>query len=303
MITLSHLAFALGGEITNGQVLCPGPNHSTKDRSLAVRLVGDGFVAHSYSGDDWRECRDYISRRLGIAVVPHRFPPSIMPAIMKDFMIKPRIITEDASERGRTARACLVWEEAVNNPSDTLVEKHFAVRGLKRPRDCYGHALRFHPDCPWESGRAPAMVAAFRSIANYRIITGIHRTALSPDGVKMGPPKMLGIVKDAAIMLDSDEEVTQGLCIAEGVETALAARELGYKPCWALGSAGAIARFPVLSGIDTLTVMGETDDSGANAKAVNEVGTRWLRAGREVLVVTPRCRGDMNDVLKLRGAA
>ena len=34
---LHQIAHALGGEVSGGQVLCPGPGHSAKDRSLAVR--------------------------------------------------------------------------------------------------------------------------------------------------------------------------------------------------------------------------------------------------------------------------
>ena len=36
------------------EVLCPGPGHSDKDRSLSVKLKGDGkgIVVHSFSGDD-----------------------------------------------------------------------------------------------------------------------------------------------------------------------------------------------------------------------------------------------------------
>jgi hypothetical protein len=35
---LRRMATALGGEITGGQILCPGPGHSHRDRSLSVRL-------------------------------------------------------------------------------------------------------------------------------------------------------------------------------------------------------------------------------------------------------------------------
>ena len=38
MIDLRALQRALGGEICGGQLLCPGPGHSPRDRSLAVRL-------------------------------------------------------------------------------------------------------------------------------------------------------------------------------------------------------------------------------------------------------------------------
>jgi hypothetical protein len=62
-----------------------------------------------------------------------------------------------------------------------------------------------------------------------------------------------------------------------------------------LGSANAIGEFPVLDGIDALTILAETDDSGANARAVKASGNRWAAADREVIVATPRVAGDMND--------
>jgi putative DNA primase/helicase len=65
---LRAMARALGGEIVGGQVSCPGPGHSPRDRSLAVRLSADapmGFIAFSHCGDDWTLCRDDVARRLG----------------------------------------------------------------------------------------------------------------------------------------------------------------------------------------------------------------------------------------------
>jgi hypothetical protein len=59
-------ARALGGDIVGrDQVLCPGPGHSPRDRSLAVRFVADGFIVHSHAKDDWQTCRDHVSARLG----------------------------------------------------------------------------------------------------------------------------------------------------------------------------------------------------------------------------------------------
>ena len=40
--TLQSWARALGGEVSGGQVLCPGPGHSAKDRSLSVKIGEDG---------------------------------------------------------------------------------------------------------------------------------------------------------------------------------------------------------------------------------------------------------------------
>jgi hypothetical protein len=107
------------------------------------------------------------------------------------------------------------------------------------------------------------MVAALRSIRTDEI-TGIHRTALTPEGTKIGR-KMYGTAGGAAIMLDGHPGPS--LTIGEGIETTLSARQLGFGAAWALGSVGAIAAFPVLPGVSSLSLLEEVDQSGASAKA------------------------------------
>lgn len=66
---LRSLAHALGGEVSGGQVLAPGPGHSKDDRSLAVRPSADapgGFVVHSFAGDDALACRDHVRAKAGM---------------------------------------------------------------------------------------------------------------------------------------------------------------------------------------------------------------------------------------------
>jgi AAA domain len=68
-ISLQYLARALGGEVSGGQVLAPGPGHSPADRSMSVKLddsAPDGFVAHSFAGDDPIDCKDYVRDKLGL---------------------------------------------------------------------------------------------------------------------------------------------------------------------------------------------------------------------------------------------
>jgi hypothetical protein len=70
MMDLKAIARALGGEVSNGQVLAPGPGHSSIDRSLSVKLdssAPDGFLTHSFAGDNAIICRDHIREKLGIA--------------------------------------------------------------------------------------------------------------------------------------------------------------------------------------------------------------------------------------------
>ena len=69
MPTLQALAAALGGEVSNNQVLAPGPAHSAIDRSLAVKLDGnapDGFIVHSFANDDPITCRDHVRQQTGL---------------------------------------------------------------------------------------------------------------------------------------------------------------------------------------------------------------------------------------------
>jgi hypothetical protein len=101
-------------------------------------------------------------------------------------------------------------------------------------------------------------------------------------------------------MLDDHAAPIYGIHIGEGVETCMAGRQLGFKPAWAVGSAGAIGAFPLLACVNSVTAFAETDDSGANAKEIGKLAARWQVARREVLVVTPEIGGDMNDTLQAK---
>jgi hypothetical protein len=54
--------------------------------------------------------------------------------------------------------------------------------------------------------------------------------------------------------------------------------------------------FPVLPGIEAITVLGEVGDGGVNFRAAQACATRWVEAGREALVVRPLVGDDINDV-------
>ncbi|PNE11945.1 MAG: hypothetical protein CR217_06065 [Beijerinckiaceae bacterium] len=67
MNLLHSWARALGGEVSGDQVLCPGPGHSAKDRSLSVKIGEDGEpIVYSHADDDWKFCRDYVRQRIGM---------------------------------------------------------------------------------------------------------------------------------------------------------------------------------------------------------------------------------------------
>ena len=67
--SIAKIAELLGGDVQGAEVLCPGPGHSAGDRSLSVKpdLVDrEGFVTHSFAGDDWKACRDHVREKLGL---------------------------------------------------------------------------------------------------------------------------------------------------------------------------------------------------------------------------------------------
>jgi len=286
-LDLRTIARRLGGEVSGRQVLAPGPNHSERDRSLSVRMSWqspDGYIVFSHAGDDFAACRDHVRLRLGLPqTAPMRRDAPVAPA--------------PSDQAGRIARAAAIWEET-EDAHGTVVETYLASRGLELLPG--SDVLRFHPRCPWrdqdraETIRVPAMVAAMRALTG-DAVTGVHRTRLTDAGVKVDR-RMLGIAAGAAIKLDGDTEVTHGLAIGEGVETCLAARQLGFRPVWALASAGAVAGFLVLPGVECLTILGENDAS--NARAVEACASRWHAANREVTVISPNFGSDMADLIR-----
>lgn len=295
MLTLSHLQRALGGEITGGQLVAPGPGHSSADRSMAVRIAPDrpgGFVVHSHAGDDAMACRDYVKSRAGIDDTPSR-------RRMDDPKPRQAAPAGDDAEI-RKQRAIAIWNESVD-PRGTIVESYLRSRGLDIPPEMAMEVIRFHRSCPFGKGeRHPCMIAAFHSIQTGELVA-IHRTALTRDGRKIDR-KMMGPVGGAAIKLESIAAGSKTIVTGEGIETCLSARAAGISPVWAMGSAEALARFPVLPGVETIGILGELDDSGANQKATQAVGDRWHASGREVHLFLPTAGKDLNDALQANGA-
>jgi hypothetical protein len=310
MTNLQAAAQALGGQIAGrNTIVCPAPGHSPKDRSLSVRFdpnAPDGFLVCTFAGDDWKVCRDYVRSRLGLPswkpgdeqrrIIPARDVAKWdVAAIDAEVNADPRTWTEDDLLRINRARA--LFDEA-GDPRGTLAEIYLnRDRKLELPDELAGRVLRFHPRCPWRNGNSgrtdhhPALIAAFQSIDD-DAITGIHRIALTPDGGKLGR-RMLGVVHRAAVKIDASPG--ERLAIGEGIETCMAARQLGLGPVWALGSVGAISFFPVLDGVSRLVLLGETGK--ASGQALRICGQRWRRASRQVQVATSTVGSDLNDTL------
>jgi hypothetical protein len=187
-----------------------------------------------------------------------------------------------------------VWN-ASRDPRNTAVEEYLVRRCGGLPDEIAGRVIRFHPSLRFDGRSAGAMVAIYRNIQTDEPC-GIHRTFFDGSGNKIGR-KMLGRVGCAAIKLDADEDVTLGLHVGEGIESSLSGYLRGLRPAWCLGSAGRIGNFPVLAGVDSLTIFGELGDGGTNRRNAEQCASRWRAEDRDVLWVRPLIGNDLNDAL------
>jgi putative DNA primase/helicase len=280
--SLRSIARALGGEIVGREVLAPGLNHSRRDRSLSVRLSPaspSGFIVFSHANDDWRACHAYVAERLGLARDAWKADRAARPR-----QAKPPPSDDPEAERARKIACALsLWAHGVDTRG-TPVERYLASRKLALGADVAGDVIRWHVDIG-------AMLALFRDVRSDKPIA-ISRTFLDREARKLDR-RFLGPVGGCAIKLDPDDAVLAGLHIGEGLETCLAARQLGLRPCWALGSKGAIGAFPVLNGVEALTIFAEPDA----AKQIEACAARWHAASREVLINRAIGGKDLADVL------
>ena len=162
-----------------------------------------------------------------------------------------------------------------------------------------GSHLRWIPDLKHPSGHVgPALVALVTDAVTCKPIT-LHRTWITRSGkAGVDPPRLLlrGHRKQGGVIrLWPDDEVTLGLGIAEGIETALSLA-WAHAPAWACIDAGNLSSFPVLEGIESLVIAADHDSAGLDA--AEACARRWHRAARDCVLWVPKAlNADMNEVV------
>jgi putative DNA primase/helicase len=326
-MNLRHVASMLGGEVRGGKVVCPGPGHSRVDRSMAVWLDGDRLRVDTLCpDDDWRDCQAYVRQRLGM---PQWEPSKGAPArpLSKvrapDTKPRPTPAKSDTGEFGRR-----IWVEAID-PRGTIAEDYLSrERGLPGCiNDTLALTLRYHGNCPFrdddEPVRAPALIAAMRDpyavmcqcqklgeledverwiLRKPELVTSIQRIRLDEQGRKV-ERKTLGTMGDAVVFVSSIWECFYGgeATIAEGVETSLAMRSMGFKGCVAVTGASRFKNISIPYHWGTVTIGAEND--AASETAWHTAGERFTAEGRTVMIWKPPSGfKDANNLIQAKGA-
>jgi hypothetical protein len=265
----------------------------------------DGFLVFSHAGDRWQDCRDLVRAQLGLSLSTHPRRPSEPPRRP----IEPRGDEQRARSLVNAAAYVREMRSVRSSPGERYLRESRridteAVTDVLERVDAIGWLPRayFHePGHELHSQRLGCIVGVMTDPVTARPTGAISRTYIDENLHKVCKAKTLGSPA-GIIRLTPDEDVTCGLGLAEGLESALSAMAKGLRPVWSTGSTALMRAFPVLSGIDCLTVIADHDASGAGEVAARQVEARWRRAGREARVFIPESPGDLNDLLQ-RAAA
>jgi putative DNA primase/helicase len=271
----SELAQTLGGRRYGRQWQARCPAHDDHNPSLSICESDDGrILVHCHAGCEQSAVIDALRSR-GLSLNGDRSYDRISPERYQSVNEQ-----RERESADKTATALRIWNEAID-PLGTPAEHYLHSRKLRLPSELRVIALRFHPACVWESGTASCLIAAFREI-NSDKLTGIHRVRVDqPERWPKTERKMLGAVAGSAIKLDP---ACDRLAVGEGLETVMAARQLGLRPVWALGSASGIKEFRRVDSVEELTIIGE-NDGGVNHRAAEACRDNWHP--HRVAIITP----------------
>lgn len=284
------------------------------------------FATRDRRGDDAGFCKLFEDMRGGVYGCNRQHPGQVFAwsgvdrdrltpaerAAMARQVAQARIERDAAQRRqwrANAGRIADLWSQCQPVTAGDPVALYLAHRLLAKVEDV-PDCLRLHPALPYRVdgtavGTWPAMVA--RLTAPDGRLLALHRTWLSAQGRKAptpGPVKKLtptaGPLAGACIKLGRPEAGRIG--IAEGIETAMAARCASGVPVVAAYSAGALAAWQWPASARRLTVFADADPAGA--EAAEKLQRRARAAGLAVDVLTPSTAGaDWCDVWAARDAA
>lgn len=268
---------ALGGDWCGRYGLIPGPGHSARDRSLKVVDGEDGVICHSFAGDDWQACRDWLR---DIGLIGEAKPASAA--------VTPRQRRDD----DKWQRAMDIWTDAKPGQG-TLAETYLGNRGISLPVPAslrFAMATKHPPTGLW----LPAMIAAVQTPS--RMLGAIHRTFLKMDGTgkaEVSTPRMaLGPLKGNAVRLAKADTL---VALCEGIEDSLALMQMTGAPCWAVLGTSGFLNVELPDHISRVILAPDNDPAGK--ATIERAANRLTDLGKDVGLKLPPAGSDWCDML------
>ncbi len=265
--------------------------------SLGVHLIGDKRgVWCDFATDQKGDCLDLVKAALGVDTKEALTWARQWLGIDGGYQPKRRAAPSPATSPTATLsddpdRWRRVWDQA-KPIAGTTGSAYLAARGLTF-NDPDGRVLRFaakraRRNPAGELECHPAMLALLSDILTVEPcgIINVYLLADGSDRIRDTKGKTVTCrAKGACVMLDEFDDVTMGLTVCEGVETGIALHQAEQRPVWSCGGASILSNFPLLGGIEALTIAADTGDAGQ--EAASKVAERWHAGGREAFIVTP----------------
>ncbi|GGL36056.1 DUF7146 domain-containing protein [Caulobacter rhizosphaerae] len=289
-MSLRTIVRALGGDLYDGgrRANIPAPGHSRADRSVSLVERDGRLIIHTFGDGDWRAVRDDLRARglLTPSAARPRDPGGAAPS-------------QARSERGdaRVLVAKALWD-AGRPIEGTVSARYCRGRGVAGPLPG-PQTLRHHDRAPvsvYRAGRAvrPALLAAVRDRDD--ILTAVEITYLTWGGRRAFdlalPRKTVGMLPPgSAVRLDP---AAPNMLVAEGVFTALAARDRFGLPAWALLSTSNLRRWRAPAGATSVLIAA---DRGVDGEASAARLARLLHAAGLVtrVALPPEPFGDWDE--------
>ncbi len=310
---------------------CPCPSCGGKDRFRFTNYHGNGdYICNQCGNGDgfdllmkvfgysFAEARDTIANHLGIDTkTPFKAPEKRF----KPFSAPRQAITpKDSLKRIQgylwgakpVTRHCPVGKYLVRRGLDWNAIKD-GLQGIYY-REAVDYWTADQYGRPLKVSEYPAMVA---KITKGGELMGVHLTYLHNDSGEWKKADIIHPVTGNPLpnkkMQSRYPSATRGACVAlypllndaiavcEGIETALAVRQLFGLPVWACLSAGGLRAFEIPAGLQSLYIVADHDDNQIGQNAGRDLSHRAIRDGLTVKHWLPPTAGhDALDELRRR---
>lgn len=205
-------------------------------------------------------------------------------------VVAPVAMPDEQTEAKKIAALRKVWEESKPVQKGDPVWMYLQKRGVITT--FVPSVLRFHPSLAYKHDHGsitkhPAMVAAV-TYPDSRCAS-IHRTYLTMDGAKANVPSQKKLMpgrtlKSVSIKLGDHQSV---LGVAEGIETALAARSKFGIPVWSCINSTVLAGFEPPKEVSEIVIFSDNDKKFGGQAAAYSLAHRLAVSGLDVSVKVP----------------